>query len=167
MRPLWCTLILGWRNLGVAFPERDASPLAHTQSGLAKPRLRIPRTRGEPYDARSIGVGETEVLHSQSERRTLCCTLILGWRNLGFAFPERDASLMAHAHSRLAQLAVRIPRTRSKPYGAHTIWVIASLTFLAFPDRDASPRLHAHSALGKPKCCVPRTKCEPYGARSC
>ena len=188
MRTLWCTLILGWRNVGIACPERDANPMLHTQSGLAEPRLCTPRTRGGPYDAHSFWVGETEVLQPQSERRTLCCTLILRWRNLGFAVPERDSSPMAHAHSGLAQLALRTPRTRSELDGAHTIWVGEPYFVLhsqnemralcctlilrwanrsvAFPERNASPMAHPHSRLAKPAVGVPRSRGEPYGAHS-
>ena len=31
-----CKLTLGWRKLSFAVPERDANPMAHTQSGLAQ-----------------------------------------------------------------------------------------------------------------------------------
>ena len=59
MRTLWIALILGWRNLGLAFPERDANPMVHTRAGLAKPSFCIPGTKYEPYGAHSFCVGET------------------------------------------------------------------------------------------------------------
>ena len=71
MRAIWCRLILGWRNLSLALPEREGNPIAHTHAGLAKPRLCIPRKRGEPNDAHSLWVGETAALHCQNERRTI------------------------------------------------------------------------------------------------
>ena len=57
IRTLWCTFILGWRSLRFAFPGRDANPMVHTRSGLAKPTCCIP-----------------------NEMQTLRCTLILTWR---------------------------------------------------------------------------------------
>ena len=77
MRTLWCTLILGLRNLGFAVPERDANPMVHIHSALAKPRFCSHRTRCDPYCAHSFWVGETQVLRSQNEMRTLWCTFIL------------------------------------------------------------------------------------------
>ena len=92
---VWCTLILAWRNLSFTFPERDANPMVHTHSGLAECGFCIPRTRCEPYGAYSFWVGETLVLHSENDMRTMLCALILGLRNLWFC----------------------IPRTRCEPYG--------------------------------------------------
>ena len=146
MRTLRCAIILGWRHLGFAFPERDANPVVHTYSGLAKPGFRIPRTRCEPYGAYSFWVGDTlvlysekemrtmlcalilgfakpMVLHSQNELRTLWCILILGWRNLSLGFPGRDANRMVHSHSGLAKPRFCIPRTRCEPYGPYSFWV--------------------------------------------
>ena len=99
MRTLWCKLILGRRDLGYAFPERDANIMVHTHSGLAKPNFSTPRIRREPYGAQSFWVGETSVLRAQNEMRTLWYTLILGWRKSDFALPERDANPLAHPRS--------------------------------------------------------------------
>jgi hypothetical protein len=123
MRTLWCTLILGSRSLRYALPERDANPMVHTQFGLAKPWFCILRTRCEAYGAHSVWVGETWVLHSQNEMRTLWCTLILGSRNLSFGHPERDANPTVHTHSGLAKPWFCNLRTRCGPYGAHSFWV--------------------------------------------
>ena len=186
MRTLWCTLILGWRNLGFAFPERDANPMVyirsgsakrkfcvperdanpmvHTHSGLAKLKFCVPRTRCEPYGAHSFWVGETYVLRSQNEIRSLWCKLVLAWRNLGFAFPERDANPMVHTHSGLAKPSFCVPRTGCEPM-VHIILGWRNKSF-AFPERVANPIVHTHSGLTNPRFCVPRTRCEPNGAHS-
>ena len=101
MRSSWCTMVLGCRNLGFVIPERNASVMVHTQSGLPKHRSRIPpgrdanpmvqthfelakrrfcnpRTKCEPYGAHSFWAVETQASQSQNEMRTLWCTLILG-----------------------------------------------------------------------------------------
>ena len=135
MRTLWCTLILGCRNLGFAFAERDAHPTVHTHSGLRKPRFCIRRTRCEPYRAQSFWVAETSVLHTQNEMRTLWCTLMLGCRNLGFAFAERDANPMVHTHSGLPKPRFCIRRTRCEPY----VMLGCPNVSFAFSKRDANP----------------------------
>ena len=142
MRTRWCTLILGWRNHGFAFPERDANRMDRTHSGLAKSKFCIPKTRCEPCGAHSFWVGDTKDLHSQDEMRTPRCTLTLGWRNVGFAFPEGDANLMVHAHSGLA----------THRFCMHK--------------RYAKPMLYTQSSFAKPRFRIPRTRCEPYGAHS-
>ena len=68
-------------------------------------------------------VYEIEVPRSQHEMRTFWRILFLGWRNLGFAMPERDAHPMVHIHSEFAKLKYCIPRTRCEPYGAHSFWM--------------------------------------------
>jgi hypothetical protein len=97
--------------------------MVHIHSRLAEPRFRIPRTRGDPYGAHSFSAGGTYVSHSQNERRALLCTLILGWRNLGFAFPEREANHMVHTHSGVAKPRFRIRRKKGEPDAAHSVWV--------------------------------------------
>jgi hypothetical protein len=42
LRTLWCTLILGRRNVSFAFSERDANPMVHTESGVAKREFGTP-----------------------------------------------------------------------------------------------------------------------------
>jgi hypothetical protein len=87
----------------------------HIVSRLAKTKLCIPRTKCDAYT--------------------------LSWRNLGFAFAERDAKPMVHTHSGFAKLTFRIARTRcemvhtpsglakpslrirSEAYGPHSFWV--------------------------------------------
>ena len=105
------------------FTDRDANPMVQCHSEFAKLKFCIPRTRCEPYGAHPFWVGETKVLHSQNGMRTLWCTVILGWRNLSFAFPERDANPMVHIHSGLAKPRFCTPRTRCEPYGARSFWV--------------------------------------------
>ena len=93
--------------------------MAQTHCGLAKPWFCIRRTRCEPHGARTVWVGEAEVLHSENGMRTLWCTrLILRWRNLGFAVLNRDANPMVSTHSGLATLRFCPPRARGGPYGA-------------------------------------------------
>ena len=142
MRTLWRTLILGWRNLGFAFSERDANPMVQIHFGKAKPRLCIPRTRYEPRGAHSLWVGETYVAHAPNERQTPWRTPSLGWRYLSFAFPERD-----------------------------TVWctLILGWPYLgcALPRRDANHMVHTHSRLPKPRFRIPRTRCELDAAHSC
>jgi hypothetical protein len=146
MRTLWCILILGWRyfsfvfregdanhvvrtnsrfceTYGFAFPERAANPMVHTHSGLAKPKFGIPRTRCEPYGAQSFWVGETSVLHSQNEMRTLWPILILGLARLKFGIPSTRCEPYGAYSFRLARLKLGIPTTRCEPYGAYSCWV--------------------------------------------
>jgi hypothetical protein len=154
MRTLWSTLTLGCRNLGFAFAERDANPMVHTHSGLPKPRFCIARTRCEPSGAHSFWVAETYVLHSQNEMRTLWCTRILGSRNLGFAFSERDANPMVHTHSGLLK-----PRFYSQSE-MRTLWCTLMLGCrnlgFASAERDANPMVHTQSGLPRPKFCIRR-----------
>jgi hypothetical protein len=110
--------------------------MPHTQSGLAIPKFCIPRTRCEPYAAYSFWVAEAQVLHSQNAMRAVRCTFILGRRNLGMAFSERDASPMVHTHSGLAKLRFCMPRTRREPYGAHSFSV--GETWVACPERHGN-----------------------------
>ena len=143
MQALWCTLILAWRHLRFAFPERDANPMLHTHSWLATPRFCIPRTRCEPYGS----------------------TIILGRRNLGFAFPERDASHVVHTHPVLAKLKFCIPRTRGEPSCA--LFVVGSRQLLfAVSERQANLTVRIHTGLAKPTFGTPRSGGESYGAHS-
>jgi hypothetical protein len=141
MRIRWCTLILGYRNLGFAFSEREC----------------------EPYGAHSFWEGETYVVHSQNEIRTPWCTLILGWRNLRRACPEREANPMVHAHCGLAIPKFAFPER-------DTVWrtFILGWPYLscALPGRDANHMVHTHSRLPKPRFRIPRTRCELVAARS-
>ena len=143
MRTLPSKLILGWRTVSFAFPEREANPMVHTRVGLAKPRYCIPRMRCV----------------------TLRCTLILGWRNLGFAVPERDATPEAHTHSALSKPKFWIPRTRCVTPRCTIILGRRNPGF-ALPMREANRIVHIHSGWSKPRLCIPRTRCEPYGANS-
>ena len=160
MRTLWCTSILGRRNPGSAFSERDSNPMVHTQSELAKPRFCIPRARCEPYGAQSLWVGETSVLHSQNEIRTLWPILILGWQNLGFALPERDANHVVRTHSGLAKPRFCIPGTRCEPHGAHSCWV-GETSVLHSQTEMRTLWCTLMLGLAKPGFCIPRTRCEP------
>ena len=123
IQTLWRTLILGWLNLSFASPERDANPMTHISAGLAKPRFCIPRTRCEPYGAHSFWVGETSVLHSQNEMRTLWPILILGLARLKFGIPSTRCEPYGAYSFRLARLKLGIPTTRCEPYGAYSCWV--------------------------------------------
>ena len=165
MRTPVCTLSLGWRNLGFAFPERNANPMVHTHAGLAKPRFCMPRTRcepcgahpfldgepkfcmqrtrGGPYGTHSFCVGEINVLQSQNERRTIWCTLSLACRNLRFAFPERDANRVVHTHSGFAKSRFLYSEIETR-----TLWCTLILSSrqsgLEFPERDANPLAPTH-----------------------
>ena len=55
--------------------------------------------------------------------RTLWCIPILGWPNLRFALPERDANHIVRTHSGFATPRFCIPRTRCEPCGAYLFWV--------------------------------------------
>ena len=164
MRTALCTLILAWRNSGFAFPERDANHMAHTHSGLVKLKFCIPRTRCEPYGARSLWVGEAWVWHSQNEMRTLWNALSPGSRNLGVACPARDANPMAHTHSRFAKPKCCIPRARCAPDGTHSSGLAEAM--FCIPERDASHMVHIHVGFVNLKIRIPGTRCEPYTAHS-
>jgi hypothetical protein len=188
MRTPWRTVILGCRNLGFAFPERDAIPLAHTHSALPKPMFCTPSTRWESFGAHSFWAGETYVLISERHANPMGCTLVLGWINLVFAFPTRDANPMSQTHSVSPKLEfcqrratvgpygthsfwvsekprIWITRTRCQPYGAHSSWVGRAQGF-AFSNRDANPMLETHSVFAKPMFCIRRARCGPYDAHS-
>jgi hypothetical protein len=49
--------------------------------------------------------------------------LIQGYRNLGFAFSERECDHMVHIHFGKAKPRLCIPRTRYEPRGAPSFWV--------------------------------------------
>jgi hypothetical protein len=154
MRTLWCTIILGWRNLSFALPEREANPMVHAHAEL-----------------RNLG------LQSQNEMRTLWCTRILGCRNLSFAFRERDANTIRRTHCGVRKSTVCMPRTRCEPSRAHSIWVGETKVFerdadtmvhthsgfAKFKFGDANPIVRTHAGLAKPNV-APRTRCEPMAA---
>jgi hypothetical protein len=141
MRALWCTLTLGWRNLG--FQCQNEMPTLWCALIMGCRRLSFAFSeRDANRGVYSFWVGETYVLHSQNEMRTLWLTIILGWRYLGFAIPDRIAIPMVRTRSVLGKPRLCIPRTRCEPTA------------------------HTHSGMARPRFCIPRSKCEPYGAHS-
>ena len=102
MRTIQCTLISWW---------------------LAKARFCIPRTRCKPHCAHSFSVGETNVLHSQNEMRTLWCTLILCWRNLGFHSQNEIRTLWRTLILGKGNLAFALPERDAIPMLRTQFWV--------------------------------------------
>ena len=93
LQVLWCAFLLGLRNPCFTFPERDANPVAHTHSALAKPKFCIPGAKGEPHVAHSFWAGETRFACPERDAIRMEDSPS-GLAELGFAFPERDASPM-------------------------------------------------------------------------
>ena len=85
-----------------------------------------------------VWVGGTLRFCRRRARGEACCTVISGWRNLGFTAPGRQANPMAHAHSGFAKRC-------------------------AFPERDANPRVHIHSGLAKRRFCLPEREANTMG----
>ena len=120
IRALCGVFVLCWRNLGLEVRNRNAGPTVRTRSGLAERKALHSRSemqaRALTLLARRFAVRKrnaSPAVHSVSQMQAR--VLILGWRNVGSAFPDRV--------TRLLQPGFHIPSTRSEPYGAHSFWV--------------------------------------------
>ena len=89
--------------------------------------------------------------------RILLCTIILGWRHLGFVFPEREARSFMHTHSGLASLGFCTPR--------HSFWVGQTEVFNS---QNELQTIWCRLLLGRRRhgLCIPSTRGEPYGGHS-